>query len=647
MKLYMNFTVQKGTNSRYPYSATVTNAEELKQVTQWDHVAAQYHDGHRGTERFISADCIMLDIDNAPGKGQPDTPPEQWRDLDAIRADLPGVSFYAVTSRSHMKAKDGRPPRPKYHLYFEIPRTTSAEEYRQIKLDISNRLPYFDQNATDAARMFYGNPEAQVFYIPGDRLITDWIKSTPAPEKPPQAPAAVDLKPRDTRPQRTGVDNGLYNMREVLDAIPCSATTRDEWIRCGMAMKSLGYDVSVWDEWSAQDGARYKPGECARKWQGFKRDGVGGNYLINLAKEHGWTPPERQQKEVKHMDNTIYTVHTVQQATTAQPAQEPEPKEATEAPAGSPSYLDLILQDFQSKRYEPIPTGVPAFDSVINAGFIRQTLVNLSAEPGAGKTLLATQICEHIAEQGRADCLYFNLEMSRAQLLARSLSRATGYSSSTIMRGYQWNTEQRERILTAAEDYKKHIAPHMLYEDQHSSDYQQILLRMDAAYKNRKDMDLPFFVVIDYLQLLTSTEQREDGVEIIKHALKAFKDFATRTGAIVFIIMAQSRAVNESGAVTMGAGRDTSATEYSADLQLMLTYAKIADGTYSTKADMRKALKKGDLKKEAFSDIALVCTKNRFGPPDSVCGMRMEPLRSRFVFDEMRPQDLPQKRVRI
>lgn len=630
MKLFMNYKYQQGTNNKYPFPMDVASADQLKQVVMWDHVAAEYQNGHRGTERFISADCIMMDVDNAPGKGQPDLPPDQWRDLQDIAADLPGVSFYAVTSRSHMKAKDGRPPRPKYHLYFEIPRTTSAEEYRQIKLDITERLPYFDTNATDAARMFFGNQEAQVFFTPGERLITDWIKTTPVPDQPPQAPAPVDLNPQDTRPQRTGVDNGLYDMQEVLNAIPCSATTREEWIRCGMAIKSLGYDVSIWDAWSAQDSARYKPGECARKWRGFKREGVGGTYLINLAKSYGWTPPERKQKEVKQMEElTVYTVPA------AQPKQEPaEPKEATTA---SLSYVDLILQDFQTKRYEPIPTGIQALDTITNGGFIRQTLINLSAAPGAGKTMLASQIVETIASEGRADVLYFNLEMSRAQLLARSLSRATGYSCTTIMRGYQWNNEQREKILAAAEQYRQTIARHMVYEDQHSSNYQAILQRMDTAYNARENKDLPFIVVIDYLQLLTSIEPREDGVEIIKHSLKAFKDFATRTGAIVFIIMAQSRAVNESGAVTQGAGRDTSATEYSADLQLQLTYAKIADGTYTSKAAMIRAMKDDEtgakITKEALKDFALVCTKNRFGPPNGVCGMKMEAEYSRFKFD--------------
>ena len=635
MKLYASRTYQQPHNAYYPHPVEVATAEDLRAAVAWDHVAAEYQDGHRGTDQFIAADCIMMDVDNAPGKGQPDIPPEEWRDLDAIRADLPGVSFYAATSRNHMKVKDGRPPRPKYHLYFEIPRTTSAEEYRQIKLQITARLPYFDTNATDAARVFMGNKAAEVQYFPGQRLITDWISATPDPT--PQRP--VDLN--RPAPQRTGVDNGLYDMQQVLYAIPCAQLTMKEWVQCGMALKALGYDVDTWEAWSQTDSSRYKRGECARRWRSFRRAGVGGTYLINLAESYGWQRPERQpkKKEGQRMSVEVPTKELQQEEVQQTVAADPEP--------ASISYIDALLQDFQTKRYEPIPTGIPGIDQVINAGFIRQTLVTLGAAPGAGKTMLAQQIMEGIAEQGRADILYFNLEMSRAQLLARSLSRSTGYSATTIMRGYQWNNEQRQKITTAAETYRDTIARHMVYEDQHSSDYQKILQRMEEGYNRRKDTSLPFIVVLDYLQLLTSEDVREEGVEIIKHSLKAFKDFATRTGSVVFMIMAHSRAINESGAVTQGAGRDTSAIEYSGDLQLSLNYAKIADGTYTSKAAMRKAITEGKLTKETFSDIALVCTKNRFGPPDTVCGMRMEPKQNRFVIDDVRPEDPPQRVTRI
>ena len=155
-------------NTLYRNAVDVQNVEQLLQATSFDHVAAWYKDGHRSVADFIESDCLMLDIDHAPGQGQPDIPPSEWVDLDRIRADLPDVCFYAVPSKSHMKEKDGRPARPKYHLYFPIPLTTDAQEYRRIKEEIQARLSYFDANAKDAARFFFGHTAPQAWLYEGN-----------------------------------------------------------------------------------------------------------------------------------------------------------------------------------------------------------------------------------------------------------------------------------------------------------------------------------------------------------------------------------------------------------------------------------------------------------------------------------------------
>ena len=47
----------------------------------------------------------------------------------------------------------------------------------------------------------------------------------------------------------------------ALNYLKCAEMDHAEWIRVGMALKDEGYDVSVWDEWSRLDPARYHPGE--------------------------------------------------------------------------------------------------------------------------------------------------------------------------------------------------------------------------------------------------------------------------------------------------------------------------------------------------------------------------------------------------
>ncbi len=84
----------------------------------------------------------------------------------------------------------------------------------------------------------------------------------------------------------------MRNILSALDRIPCAELTHDEWIRVGMALKTEGFDLSVWDQWSSRDPARYHPGECARRWDSFhgSETPVTGRTIIKMARDRGWTP---------------------------------------------------------------------------------------------------------------------------------------------------------------------------------------------------------------------------------------------------------------------------------------------------------------------------------------------------------------------
>lgn len=78
---------------------------------------------------------------------------------------------------------------------------------------------------------------------------------------------------------------------EALDYIAASSLNYQEWINIGMALKNEGYPCSVWDDWSAKDAARYKAGECERKWAGFNgsTNPVTGGTIVQMAKNNGFT----------------------------------------------------------------------------------------------------------------------------------------------------------------------------------------------------------------------------------------------------------------------------------------------------------------------------------------------------------------------
>ena len=77
---------------------------------------------------------------------------------------------------------------------------------------------------------------------------------------------------------------------EILDHIPPSDLSYDEWTQVGMALKHEGFTARDWDEWSRAD-SRYHAGECEKKWRTFKGSDVPvtAGTIVQMAKERGLT----------------------------------------------------------------------------------------------------------------------------------------------------------------------------------------------------------------------------------------------------------------------------------------------------------------------------------------------------------------------
>lgn len=88
------------------------------------------------------------------------------------------------------------------------------------------------------------------------------------------------------------MNNNPKTYVDALSHIPCSECSYQEWVNVGMALQGEGLDCSVWDAWSRTDPARYKPGECERKWKTFHGAGtpVTGGTIVQMAKQRGFDP---------------------------------------------------------------------------------------------------------------------------------------------------------------------------------------------------------------------------------------------------------------------------------------------------------------------------------------------------------------------
>ena len=279
--------------------------------------------------------------------------------------------------------------------------------------------------------------------------------------------------------------------------------------------------------------------------------------------------------------------------------------------------VQSFFQAISSRKYEPMPTGLDPLDEVIGGGFLRQTLVMMGAAPGMGKSFFAQQLFEGMAQQGH-NTLYFNLEMSREQMLARSFARiarqreGAEMTAIDVLQGYRWTSAQRAIIERTAAAYTAEIAPHMAYNPGGSTaQLDAILDQMNSAAQRATDAgkEAPL-VVIDYLHLLRG-DQREDIQTTIKRAMDAFKGYAMKYNTVVFVILAFNRESNKGGKVNQESGRDSSAIEYGADLMLGLNFAKVEDNQDSEQAEKEREAAQKEGREKGQTDYRLKVLKNR------------------------------------
>jgi replicative DNA helicase len=263
------------------------------------------------------------------------------------------------------------------------------------------------------------------------------------------------------------------------------------------------------------------------------------------------------------------------------PADAKTPQNGAERPKTATELFDSFLDKVQTDIYKPLQTGMQSFDAMLGGGILRQSLVILSAAPGTGKTTLAQQIFETMATTG-ADVVFLNLEMSREQLLARSLSRIihrNGHSmnAADVLKGYKWTDAQRGFVMEAADEYRSRIAPHFVYNPQGMGCTYQSIGTVLAKYGDAMKAQgrrAPV-VVLDYLHLVSS-DKKEDAQEIIKNAVQILKDYAVKYDTFVFALSATNRTSNAAGTISLESSRDSSGIEYTADYLLSLNYKALA-----------------------------------------------------------------------
>jgi len=159
-------------NCSYPHKFEVTDAAALTEAVKKDYVCAEYLNCYRNGDNFIGSDCLPVDCDNDHSEN-----PAEWVTVEDVKKAFPGITFAVHYSRSHMREKNGKAARPKFHVLFPIDGMTDASAYSEMKKLVNTIFPYFDSKALDAARFFFGTAAPEVEIIEGAMTLSEFLSA--------------------------------------------------------------------------------------------------------------------------------------------------------------------------------------------------------------------------------------------------------------------------------------------------------------------------------------------------------------------------------------------------------------------------------------------------------------------------------------
>ncbi|MDR2065716.1 MAG: AAA family ATPase [Prevotellaceae bacterium] len=205
-------------------------------------------------------------------------------------------------------------------------------------------------------------------------------------------------------------------------------------------------------------------------------------------------------------------------------------------------------------------TGLSEFDK-FTGGLQPSDLVVIAGETSQGKTSLALTIAKNAAMNFGAKVVFYSLEMSKTQLVARLMSQEAEVSGKKILTG-SISDELCNHIVNST--WK--LASANIYFDDTASTRIDSILNSIKIMKRRYDINL---VVVDYLQLISTSERGLNREQQVATIARALKNIAKELNICV-IILSQLRR-DDNPRPSLNRLRDSGQIEEAADL-ILLTY---------------------------------------------------------------------------
>jgi len=256
-----------------------------------------------------------------------------------------------------------------------------------------------------------------------------------------------------------------------------------------------------------------------------------------------------------------------------------------------------------------LPTGIKNLDSQLS-GLIGGKMYLLGARPSMGKSALAQQIAEYVAQNKQV--LFFSLEMSTKEYTSRSIYRRSGFNQEHLTNQIERRNEILEAFAQAGTELgnlKLHII------DDSNATLQTVEKNILQCKQQFGSCDL---IVIDYLQLMEPIDKRiTDDYKIVTDNSQGLKRLARKYRIPILALCQLSRGLETRAdkRPILADLRDSGSLEQDADVVMFLYRDEIYNPTnpYSRgRAD-------------------LIIAKNRAGKRGVVIKFKFDGTRVRFI----------------
>ena len=191
----------------------------------------------------------------------------------------------------------------------------------------------------------------------------------------------------------------------------------------------------------------------------------------------------------------------------------------------------------QSGSVTGVPTGFTDLD-YRTAGLQPSDMILIAARPSMGKTAFALNLAAHAACKKHITTAIFSLEMSKVQLVNRFLSMESSVSAQNLRTGNLSETEW-EKLVEGASIIGN---SGLVIDDTPGISISDLRSKCRKIKLEHDDLS---FIIIDYIQLMTSNTRSESRQQEVSEISRSLKALARELNVPVVALSQLSRAVEQ------------------------------------------------------------------------------------------------------